>query len=155
MSGRLCRTWLDTTFLGVWSIVLSASLGKMFFAWDSILNENILFSLTISYQKPFAFSVSVFCSQMFTLKLNLCQKFVWPCNFYRKVIFFFFFFFFKFLCKTIFFTFLCWIWSIDVSHQHCENFRKTVLVENLPPSYLPYTILHSLHSFLLWEKGAL
>ena len=36
-----------------------------------ILNENILFWLTISYQKPFVFSVSVFWSQIFTLKLNL------------------------------------------------------------------------------------
>ena len=38
------------------------------------LNENIVFLLTISYQKPFVFSVSVFCSQICTLKLNLWQK---------------------------------------------------------------------------------
>ena len=54
--------------------VLSTSLGKTFFAWRFILNENILFWLTISYQKPFVFSVSVFCSQIFTLKLNLWPK---------------------------------------------------------------------------------
>ena len=35
------------------STVLSTSLGKTFFAWRFILNENILFWLTISYQKPF------------------------------------------------------------------------------------------------------
>ena len=29
---------------------------------------------TVSYQKPFVFSVSVFCSQIFTLKLNLWPK---------------------------------------------------------------------------------
>ena len=46
----------------------------MFFAWHFILNENILFWLTISYQKPFVFSVSVFCSQIFTLQLNLWPK---------------------------------------------------------------------------------
>ena len=48
--------------------------GKDIFAWHFILNENVLFCLTISYQKPFVFSVSVFCSQIFTLKLNLQPK---------------------------------------------------------------------------------
>ena len=48
--------------------------GKTFFAWRFILNENILFWLTISYQKPFVFSVSVFCSQICTLKLYLWPK---------------------------------------------------------------------------------
>ena len=38
-----------------------------------ILNENSLLWLTISDQKSFVFSVSVFCSQIFILKLNL-----WP-----------------------------------------------------------------------------
>ena len=38
------------------------------------LNDSILFWLTISYQKPFAFPVSVFYSQIFTLKLNLRPK---------------------------------------------------------------------------------
>ena len=68
--------------------VLSTSLGKTFFAWRFILNENILFWLTISNQKPFVFSVSVVCSQIFTVKLNLRPK-NWsdPCNFYSKVIF--------------------------------------------------------------------
>ena len=56
------------------STVLSTSLGKTFVAWRFILNENILFWLTISYQKPFVFPVSVFCSQIFTLKLNLQPK---------------------------------------------------------------------------------
>ena len=54
--------------------VLSTSLGKTFFAWRFILNKNILFSLTIFNQKPFVFSVSVFCSQLFTVKLNLRPK---------------------------------------------------------------------------------
>ena len=42
-----------------------------------------------------------------------------------------------------------------VSKQYCENFRKTEqaeIGENLPPKYLPYTFLHNLYSFLLWEK---
>ena len=30
----------------------------------------------------------------------------------------------EFLSKKINFTFLCWIWIIDVSQQYCENFRK-------------------------------
>ena len=54
--------------------VLSTSLGKTFFAWRFILNENILFWLIISYQKPFVFPVSVFCSEIFALKLNLRSK---------------------------------------------------------------------------------
>ena len=54
--------------------VLSTSLGKTFFAWRFTLNENILFCLTISYQKPFVFYVSVFCSQIFTQKLKLRPK---------------------------------------------------------------------------------
>ena len=54
--------------------VLSTSLGKTVFAWRFILNENILFWLTISNQKPFVFFVSVFCSQIFTVKLNLRPK---------------------------------------------------------------------------------
>ena len=54
--------------------VLSTSLGKTFFAWRFTLNENILFCLTIYYQKPFVFYVSVFCSQIFTQKIKLRPK---------------------------------------------------------------------------------
>ena len=76
----ICPRWQST--------VLSTSLGKPFFAWCFILNENILFRLTISYQKPFVFSVPVFCSQICTLKLKFIAK-NWSdlCNFYSKVIF--------------------------------------------------------------------
>ena len=56
------------------STVLLRSLGKTFFAWHFILNENSLFWLTISCQKPFVFYVSVFCSQIFTQKLKLRSK---------------------------------------------------------------------------------
>ena len=54
--------------------VLSTSFRKIFFTWHIILNENIFFGVTISYQKPLVFSVSVFCSQICTLKLNLQPK---------------------------------------------------------------------------------
>ena len=47
---------------------------KDVFALFFILNENILFSLTIPYQKPFVFFVSVFCFQILTLKLKLRPK---------------------------------------------------------------------------------
>ena len=33
-----------------------------------------------------------------------------------------------------------------------EKIEPGELVENLSPSYLPYTFLHYLASFLLWEK---
>ena len=56
------------------SFVLSTSLGKMFLPWRFILDANLLFWLTISYQKPIVFSVSVFCSHIFTQKLNLRPK---------------------------------------------------------------------------------
>ena len=72
------------------------------------------------------------------------------CNFYRKEIFLEFF-----TEKIFFFTFLCWIWIIDVSQQYYENLwniEQMELVENLPPSYLPYRFLHNLHSFLIWKK---
>ena len=70
-------------------------------------------------------------------------------NFYSKAIFL------DFLSNKIFFTFLCWIWIIDVLQQNGENFRKieqVELVENLAPSYLPYKFQHDLASFILWEK---
>ena len=54
--------------------VLSTSLEKTFFAWRLTLNKTGLFSLTISYQKPFVFSVTMFFSQIFALKLNLRPK---------------------------------------------------------------------------------
>ena len=44
---------------------------------------------------------------------------------------------------------------IAVSQQYCESFIKieqAELVENLRPSYLPYSFLHNLHLFLLQEK---
>ena len=80
-----------------------------FFAWCFILNENTLFWLTISYQKLFVFSVSEFCSQMFTLKLNLRPK-IGLTNVISIV-------------KWIFvsensFTFLCWIW---ITFTHVSN----------------------------------
>ena len=129
--------------------VLSTSLGKTFFAWRFILNDDILYWLCISYQKPFVFSVSVFSSQICNLKLNLRPKI--GLTYANSIVKWFFGIF----PEKIFFTFLCWICIIDVSQQYCENFRKNELVElveNLPPSYLPYTFLHNLHSFLQWEK---
>ena len=61
----------------VWRIdptALSTSLVKTFFACCFVLNKNILFCLAISYQKPFTISVSMFGSQICTLKLDLRQE---------------------------------------------------------------------------------
>ena len=52
-----------------------------YFKWKS------LFWQTISYQKPFVFSVSVFCSQIFTLNLNVQPKVGLTYALYSKVIF--------------------------------------------------------------------
>ena len=52
-----------------WSpTVLSTSFGKTFFAWRFILNENVLFWLTIFNPEPFVFSVSALCFQIFIVK---------------------------------------------------------------------------------------
>ena len=125
----------------------------MFFAWRFILNENILFCLTISYQKSIVFPVSVFCSQICTLKLNL-----WPKNWSDLCISVVKWFFFNFCLRKYFYYFLCWIFitNHDVSQQYCEIFRKieqAKLVENLPLSYLPYRFVHNLHSFFCSPKG--
>ena len=73
----------------VWATtVLSTYLGKTYFAWRFILNENILFWLTISYQKPFVFfCFCVLFSNMYP-KIKFIAKY-WSdlCNFYSKVIF--------------------------------------------------------------------
>ena len=42
--------------------------------WHFILNKNVLFWLTISYQESFVFSLSVQCFQIFTVKLILPPK---------------------------------------------------------------------------------
>ena len=139
------RLWRFLAF----STVLSTSLGKTFFAWRFILNENVLLWLTISCQKPFVFSISVFCSQIFTLKLHLRPKTgpTYAISIVKWIL--------EFLSKKIFFIFLCCIWFIEVLQLYCENVRKieqVELVENLPPSYLPNRFLHNLPSFLLWEN---
>ena len=80
--------------------VLSTSLQDRFFTWCFILNGNIDFWLTVSYQKPFIVSVHVLCFQIFTAKLIL-----WPKNgsdlgnFYSKLEFW------KIFIKKIFFAF--------------------------------------------------
>ena len=128
--------------------VLSTSLGKTIFAWRFIWNENILFWLTISYQKPFVFSVSVFCSQISTQKLNLRSKIglTYAIFIVKDIL--------NFLSTKIFFTVLCWISITDVSQQFCENLKKNEaeLFENLSPDYLPYRFLHYLHDFYCGKR---
>ena len=53
------------------STVLSTAHGKTFFDWRFILNGIIDFGLTISYQEPFVFTVSMLCFQIFIVKLIL------------------------------------------------------------------------------------
>ena len=127
--------------------VLSTSLGKTIFAWRFIWNENILFRLTISYQKPFVFSISVFCSQISTQKLNLRPKIgLTYAIFIVKD-------FLNFLSKKIFFTVLCWISITDVSQQFCKNVKK--MKRNLLKMCLQITCPTDfciICIILLWEK---
>ena len=117
--------------------VLSTSLGKTFFVWRFFLNENILFWLTISYQTLFVFSVSVFCSQIFTVKLNLRSKiglayaisivkwFFWDVL-SKKIFFYFSLLTFNYWCFTT------TLWKFQKKNEQAE------LVEILPPSYMSY-----------------
>ena len=130
--------------------VLSTS-RKDVFAWRFILNENILFWLTISYQKPFVFSVSVFCSQICTLKLNLSPKI--GLTYAISIVKWFFgifvivnIFYFS-LLNLNYWCFTTILWKFQ------KKLNKQNLLKNLPPSYLPYKFLHNFHSFLLWGKS--
>ena len=113
------------------------------FAWRIILNGNILFWLTISYQKPFLFSVPVFCSQIYALELSLRPKIslTYAISIVKR------FFFFLILSKKIFLIVFA-EFELLIFHNKIERAK---FVENLPPSYLPYRFQHNLHSFLLWK----
>ena len=79
---------LDSIFEQVNLTVLSTSLGKTFFAWRFIVNENTLFWLTISCQKLFVFlCFCVLFSNNYT-KIKVTAK-SWSdlCYFCSKVIF--------------------------------------------------------------------
>ena len=72
-----------------------------------------------------------------------------PCNFYSKVIFWNF-------CLSKYFLLFFAEFELLMFHNNIvkisEKTEQVKLVENLPPSYLPYKFLHNFHSFLLWEK---
>ena len=134
---RLCYCPFDISWKDVFCLAF-------YFKWKSFVLTDHILSETICL-----FYFCVLFSNIYT-KIKFTAK-SWSdlCSFYTKVIFW------NFCLRKYFFTFLCWIWIIDVSQQYCENFRKieqVELVENLAPSYLPYRFLHDLASFLLWEK---
>ena len=122
----MASLWDQTT-------VLSTSRGKtFFFAWRFTLNGNILFLLTTAYQNPFVFSVSVFCSQICTLKLNLRQKIGLNSAISIVVIVFFLIF----VLEIIFYFFFAEFILLMFHKQYCETFRKKLNkrnIENLPP----------------------
>ena len=79
------------------------------------LNKDILFWLTISYQKPFfCFWFCLFLSNIYSKVKFMAKQWSYRCKFYSKVIFFF-----NFCLRKYFVS-----WIIDVSQQYCENFRK-------------------------------
>ena len=131
------------------STVLLTSLGKTFFAWRFIINENILFWLTISYQKPFVFSVSVFCYRKFTTKLNLRPNIglTYAISTVKCC-------FFLILYKKIFFTFLCWIWILmfhNIIVKISEKLNQRNLLKNCLQVTYP-TDFCTICIFLLWRK---
>ena len=94
--------------------------------------------------------VSVFCSQICTLKINLRPKIgltyaiclvKWLFGILvEENLFYFSVLNLKNWCFTTI------LWKI-------QKIEQAELVENLPPSYLPYRFLPNLHSFLLWSKS--
>ena len=153
----LCMSQLDCTIdppcLKHWELILMSfwqlSERRFFFALHFILNENILFWLIISYQKPFVFSVPVFSNIYLKIKFNTKIVLTYAISIVK------WFFFLDFCLRKNFF-FSHWIWFFtDVSQQYCENFRKidqAELVKTLPPSYLTHRFLHNLYLFSLWDK---
>ena len=126
--------------------VLSTSLGKMCFAWHFILNEIIC-----SNWPYLIFSVSVFCYQICSLKLNLQPIFSltyaitivkWFFGFiYLFILFFFIFFFFFFLFFFFFFlldlNYCCFttiLWKIQ-RNRTSETCWKSV--SKLPTLQIP------------------
>ena len=91
----------------------------VFFAGRFILNENLLFRLTISYQKPFVFSVSLFCSQIFYSKIKFTARSRSDlCNFYSKVVVFYYYylcFYFLFIFLFLFFFFFFFFFFVSES----------------------------------------
>ena len=107
---------------------------EFYFKWKHFVLINHILSET-----TWIFCFCVLFSNIYP-KIKFMAK-NWPdlCNFYSKRIFW------NFWLRKFFFTFLCWMSVTDVSQQCCENFRKieqAELVENLPPSYLPYRFLY-------------
>ena len=64
------------------------------------------------------------------------------------------YFVFEFLSKEIFLLFFAefkLLMFLNNIVKISEKIEQAELVENLPPSYLPYRFLHNLHSFLLYN----
>ena len=78
--------------------MLLTSLGQTFFAWRFILNGNIDYGSTISYQDPFVFTVSLLCLQLFKMDLTHAISIVnWIFGFFISKHFSLFFMDFKLL----------------------------------------------------------
>ena len=78
------------------------------------------------------------------------------CNLYTEVIFwniclrkYFLLFFVEFELLLLYNNTV----KISAKKKKKKKNEQAELVENLPPSYLPDTFLHNLHSFLLWGKS--
>ena len=111
---------------------------KYFVLIDHIISETICL-----------FCFCVLFSNIYT-KIKVTAK-SWSdlCNFYSKVIFWNF-------CLRKYFLFFFAEFELLLFYNNImkisEKLKKVELVENLPPSYLPYRFLHDLVSFLPWEK---
>ena len=105
--------------------------------------------LSMSCKKPFVFSASVLCSQIFTTKLNLRSKIglAYAISTVNLI-------FGKILFENIFCfssDMILIYWSSITILWNFRHFEKVGPVESLHLNYLTYC-LHNLQPFLLWER---
>ena len=129
--GRVTRSlWLrgsdfseykeDDCNLTCYLTVLSASLGRHDFAWRFMLKENILFWLSISYQKPF---VCLFLNIDPEIKF-LAENCSGLCNFWSKKSCFFYL---RFFSRLILIIFILYQYSEISENLNDWNLLKTCL----------------------------
>ena len=137
------NSWLSVGRASNWGRLFLLSLhhseGLFFFfllAWRFSLNENILFWLTLSYmyQKPFVFSASMLCFQIFLI-LNLRPKI--GLTYAISIVKWYFLYFC--LSKYFYFSLLnlnYWCFT-TILWNFSENIEQVELVENLPQITYP------------------
>ena len=157
----LLTLWTSANDILIVTTVLSIFFGKIVFSWRFILNENVLFWLSIILSGTIC--LFYFCAlfQIFTVKLILRRNMgLTLCNFYSQLDFFLinkdyfvlFFTDFKLLMFHNNILFYLFIYLFILFIYFFRNSEQGEHVENLPQVYLTYQCLHILQPFYYWEK---